>query len=126
MISINSNNISFTAKRTPFDNIKRARLKLDSMLNTCDKKPSVSIDVADIKGKITMSVQNVNSKSKAIMAKVERDDGNASRLLIKGSKGKLSSYLRQTSDRKIYEDLQSLDRSLTRAENNYPKSLIDF
>ena len=121
-----SNNISFTAKRTPFDNIKQARLKLDSMLNACKRKPSVSIDVADIKGKVTMSIQDVNSKSKAIMAKVERDDGNASRFLIKGSKGKLSSYLRQTSDRKIYEDIQSLDRSLTRAENNDAKSLIDF
>lgn len=126
MIINHSNNITFTQKRPTLENIKSARMKLDRLLNTKSSKPSVSIDVADIKGKVTMSIQNINTNSKAVMAKLERDEGSASRFLIKGSKGKLSSYLRQTSDRKIYEDIQSLDRSLTRAEKADIKSLTDF
>ncbi len=126
MITKYSNNITFTQKRPTLENIKNARMKLDRLLNTRAYKPSVSIDVADIRGKVTMSVQDINTKSKAVMAKLERDEGSASRFLIKGSKGKLSSYLRQTSDRRIYEDIQSLDRSLTRAEKTDIKSLTDF
>jgi hypothetical protein len=84
------------------------------------------MDIADIQGTVTMSVQTITSKNKAVLAKIERNDGQASRYLIKGTPGKVSSYLRSTTDLRIQEEFASLDRSLKRAELEEAKALTDF
>ena len=122
-----SNNINFSAKKdNKFKSIRDARISLDRLMQTRAYQPTVAVDVADIKGKVTMSVQTITSKNKAVLAKIERDDGYASRCLVKGTPSKVSSYLRSTSDMRIQEELESLDRALKRAEREEAKSLTDF
>ena len=122
-----SNNINFSAKKdNKFKSIRDARICLDRLMQTRVYQPTVAVDVADIKGKVTMSVQTITSKNKAVLAKIERDDGYASRCLVKGTPGKVSSYLRSTSDMRIQEELESLDKALKRAEREEAKSLTDF
>ena len=121
-----SNNINFTAQKNNFKSIRDARISLDRLMQTRAYQPTVSVDVADIKGKTTMSVQTITSKNKAVLAKIERDNGYASRYLVKGTPGQVSSYLRTTSDLRIQEEFKSLDRSLKRAELEESKSLTDF
>lgn len=122
-----SNNISFSAKKdNKFKSIRDARISLDRLMQTRSYQPTVAVDVADIKGNVTMSVQTITSKNKAVLAKIERNDGYASRYLIKGTPGKVSSYLRSTSDMRIQEEFESLDRALKRAEREEAKSLTDF
>lgn len=121
------NNVNFSARK---DNkpksIRDARICLDHLMQTKAYQPTVAVDVADINGKVTMSVQSITSKNKAVLAKIERDEGYASRCLVKGTPGKVSSYLRSTSDMRIHEELKSLDRALKRAEHEDAKSLTDF
>lgn len=121
------NNVNFSARK---DNkpksIRDARICLDRLMQTKAYQPTVAVDVADINGKVTMSVQSITSKNKAVLAKIERDEGYASRCLVKGTPGKVSSYLRSTSDMRIQEELKSLDRALKRAEHEDAKSLTDF
>ncbi|MBE7710110.1 MAG: hypothetical protein E7Z93_06665 [Cyanobacteria bacterium SIG32] len=121
------NNVNFSARK---DNkpksIRDARICLDHLMQTKAYQPTVAVDVADINGKVTMSVQSITSKNKAVLAKIERDEGYASRCLVKGTPGKVSSYLRSTSDMRIQEELKSLDRALKRAEREDAKSLTDF
>ena len=121
-----SNNISFSAQKNNFKSIRDARINLDRLMHTKSYQPTVAVDVADISGKVTMSVQTITSRNKALLAKIERNDGSASRCLIKGTPGKVSSYLRTTSDMRIQEEFKSLDRSLKRAEIEEAKSLTDF
>ena len=121
------NNVNFSARK---DNkpksIRDARICLDHLMQTKAYQPTVAVDVADINGKVTMSVQSITSKNKAVLAKIERDEGYASRCLVKGTPGKVSSYLRSTSDMRIQEEFRSLDRALKRVEREEAKSLTDF
>ena len=126
MITNFSNDISFTAVKKPVNSIRRARLELVQMMKSCSYRPTVSVDVADIKGNITMSIQNLGANSKGVLAKIERNDGYASRYLTKGSQGKINSFLSQTPDSDIQNQFQSLDRILQRTEREEAKSLTDF
>ncbi len=121
-----SNNINFTAQKNKLKSIRDARICLDRLMQTKAYQPTVSMDITDIQGKVTMSVQTITSKNKAVLAKIERNDGQASRYLIKGTPGKVSSYLRSTTDLRIQEEFASLDRSLKRAELEEAKALTDF
>ena len=118
--------INFTSKDRNLNGIEQARNELKNKITSQTDSPHVSVDIADIKGKVTMSIQELSDRRKILSATIERDDGYASRHFKVGSDSEVECYLNETSNEDIYYDLHSLDRTLFHAEEDEAKSLTDF
>lgn len=103
--------------------IQKACNELGSKIGK-EKFPKVSFDVADIKGKVTISTQKFRSGS-GIMLNLSDNKSSASILLRKGKVNDLKSYLTQASD-SIKKQVDSLSATLKKVSEDESKSLTGF
>ena len=112
-------------KSDNINNIRRSCIDLSIRIGK-DVNPRVSFDVAQIKGKAFMSVQNLmTEKNKGIFLKLTRGKDNASMLLAKGKDQKLQTFIRK-SPQIVSKKIDEMSIVLKRASRDEAKSLTDF
>lgn len=120
---INTNYINFTSLK-PIKSKNNNNFKDSfSELRTLSGRP---VKLNGIEGHVILTTKDMPEGKKALLAKLVRNDGEASKFLMNGTKSQVDNYIKRTSDRAIYNEIQTLDNSLKKAESDYPKSLNDF
>ncbi len=120
---INTNYINFTSLKPIKSKNKNNFKDSFSELRTLSGRP---VKLNGIEGHVILTTKDMPESKKALLAKLVRNDGEASKFLMNGTKSQVDNYIKRTSDRAIYNEIQTLDNSLKKAESDYPKSLNDF
>ncbi len=117
-------NINFSTNN--INNIQRACVELGSRIGK-ELTPKVSFDVAEINGKVFMSVQNLltEKNNKGVFLKLVKGNDNASILLAKGKDKKLKEFMPESS-KIVNQKINEMTKALERASRDEAKSLIDF